>query len=264
VFSAATMATGFNLAAFGGDIDNQAENVYIRIWAKEESSGSGSRDSFGLSHFVLTYNELTGPVRTVRPTGSATLSYAMNDNTTRPAYSGEAADSVRGSFVVAANGSVSYFGGTTDNALVATGWTESGSIDLDADQRYAFDLRLADGVEGTVDEISFTAQRSSTGPSTLYVYSSQNPDSGFTLLGQTPVSVSESFAQFTFSNLALDFEDVCFFRVYGDGATASAGNLRFDDLSINLTVIPEPSTVLAMALGFGLLANELRRRRHSA
>jgi hypothetical protein len=41
--------------SFGAALDNQSENVWIRIVALNASAGSGSRDTFGIDNFQLSY-----------------------------------------------------------------------------------------------------------------------------------------------------------------------------------------------------------------
>jgi hypothetical protein len=44
--------------SFGNALDNQAQNVWIRIVALDTSTGTGSRDTFGIDNFTLTYGSL--------------------------------------------------------------------------------------------------------------------------------------------------------------------------------------------------------------
>ena len=59
VFGATT-----TMISLGQDMDDQAQPVWIRIVALSPTAGSGSRDTFGIDDFVLSY----------RPNGTATLS----------------------------------------------------------------------------------------------------------------------------------------------------------------------------------------------
>jgi hypothetical protein len=49
--------------SFGTALDNQSQNVWIRIAALEATAGAGSRDTFGIDNFRLSY----GPAGTVSP-----------------------------------------------------------------------------------------------------------------------------------------------------------------------------------------------------
>ncbi|MFQ3612335.1 MAG: ExeM/NucH family extracellular endonuclease [Cyanobacteriota bacterium] len=60
-FGSTTLATGSGLNAFGADINNQCDPVYIRIVALSASTGSGSRDSFGIDDVELTYSTASPP-----------------------------------------------------------------------------------------------------------------------------------------------------------------------------------------------------------
>ncbi|MEA5570965.1 hypothetical protein [Calothrix sp. UHCC 0171] len=69
-----------NFSNFGTDINNQSNQVQIRISALSASTGSGSRDSFGIDDFQLTYTPVESnsnpPVVTLP--GAATISYVEN------------------------------------------------------------------------------------------------------------------------------------------------------------------------------------------
>jgi hypothetical protein len=47
--------------SFGSSLDNQADSVYIRVAALSPSSGSGSRDSFGIDNVSLTFSAIPEP-----------------------------------------------------------------------------------------------------------------------------------------------------------------------------------------------------------
>ncbi|MEN9222426.1 MAG: hypothetical protein Q6M04_08305, partial [Thermostichus sp. BF3_bins_97] len=61
VFGSTSLATGAGLNAFGSDINNQCEPVYIRVAALSASTGSGSRDSFGIDDVELSYSAAANP-----------------------------------------------------------------------------------------------------------------------------------------------------------------------------------------------------------
>jgi trimeric autotransporter adhesin len=42
--------------SFGAALDNQAQNVWIRVVALDATTGSGSRDTFGIDNFLLNYS----------------------------------------------------------------------------------------------------------------------------------------------------------------------------------------------------------------
>lgn len=46
---------------FGGALDNQTENVWIRVVALNPSTGSGLRDTFGIDNFNLTWTVVPEP-----------------------------------------------------------------------------------------------------------------------------------------------------------------------------------------------------------
>jgi hypothetical protein len=46
---------------FGNALDNQAESVYIRVAALSATTGTGSRDSFGIDNFSMSYTPVPEP-----------------------------------------------------------------------------------------------------------------------------------------------------------------------------------------------------------
>lgn len=73
--------------SFGTALDNQSQPIWIRIVALATSTGSGSRDSFGIDNFSLSYTSFTGtpPTITNQPTnqiaiegGTATFSAGVS------------------------------------------------------------------------------------------------------------------------------------------------------------------------------------------
>lgn len=69
-----------NFSNFGTDINNQSNQVQIRISALSASTGSNSRDSFGIDDFQLTYTPVgsnTNPPVVTLP-GAGTISYSEN------------------------------------------------------------------------------------------------------------------------------------------------------------------------------------------
>lgn len=87
---AGTTATAGNASySFGTGLDNKASAVYIRIVTLSSSSGSGSRDSYGIDDFSLTWNNAASPAITTSVssltafsqnlgTPSATQSYTVS------------------------------------------------------------------------------------------------------------------------------------------------------------------------------------------
>ncbi len=51
-------STTTRVIPFGNALDNLAQNVWIRIVALDSSNGSGSRDTFGIDNFSLSYGSL--------------------------------------------------------------------------------------------------------------------------------------------------------------------------------------------------------------
>ncbi|HEY1490789.1 MAG TPA: hypothetical protein VGF90_07090, partial [Verrucomicrobiae bacterium] len=62
--------------ALGADADNQPNNVWIRIAALSNATGSGSRDTFGIDNFLLSWT--TNNLTVVTPVTPAISAFAMN------------------------------------------------------------------------------------------------------------------------------------------------------------------------------------------
>ncbi|MBW4477453.1 MAG: hypothetical protein KME54_11365 [Tolypothrix brevis GSE-NOS-MK-07-07A] len=78
VFGSSTL----NLSNFGTDINNQSNQVQIRISALSASTGSSNRDSFGIDDFQLTYSSLPVNNPPVVTLPSTAISYTENASAT--------------------------------------------------------------------------------------------------------------------------------------------------------------------------------------
>ena len=147
---------------------------------------------------------------------------------------------------------------TSPSALALVNQTANGNFAV-----FKFDLTsIVDPIE-----ITLAAQRTATGFATQ-TWEWSNDGTTFNLIGQlvsgsTAGSLQDSFVnsgvltlpQFSGLSGAAD----AYVRVTFDGATASAGNNRIDNVQFN--AVPEPSTYALLALsGAGLAAYRLRRR----
>ena len=112
--------------------------------------------------------------------------------------------------------------------------------------------------------LSYDLQRSAGGPKTNSVWLSLDGGATFTSYNQTFLSLASAYGTFTNDLSALtgggvDNNANVQIRFYPYLSNAG-GTLRIDNITIDATVIPEPSTVLLAGAGLvGLLA--LRRRR---
>jgi hypothetical protein len=111
-------------------------------------------------------------------------------------------------------------------------------------------------------DISYATRGTSTGFSTqTWSYSINGTD--FTDFETVTGTTSTTFSLKQFSGpAALDNAATAFLRVTFNGATASNGNNRLDN--ITLTAVPEPSTVVLAAAGVGLAGIAARRRLRKA
>jgi hypothetical protein len=119
--------------------------------------------------------------------------------------------------------------------------------------------------------VSFAAQRSNTGFTTITLRSSANPvTTAFT--DATTFTVPTSFAAFSFSfanNSSLANNPTAAFQIVFSGASGATGTARIDNLLVAGTLlapetsIPEPSTIFLLGTGLaGALALLQQRRRY--
>lgn len=73
-----TFSTTNRTFALGTDADNQPNNVWIRIAALSNATGSGSRDTFGMDNFSLSWT--TNNLTVVTPVTPAVTAFAMNSD----------------------------------------------------------------------------------------------------------------------------------------------------------------------------------------
>jgi hypothetical protein len=79
--------------SFGAALDNQSQNVWIRVVALSASTGAGSRDTFGIDNFTLSYTAASPASLDIHLVETnAVLTW------TNPAFGLQAAPSVPGPF----------------------------------------------------------------------------------------------------------------------------------------------------------------------
>lgn len=121
---------------------------------------------------------------------------------------------------------------------------------------FAMILAPTAGSSYTVTDISFGSRQTSSGPTALALYESND---GFNAdvhsLGTLTVATSGLWVAEDFSGIKISLPDnstSVAFRIYGSGGTsAAAGNWRMDDLAVTVAAAPEPMT-LALAVTGGL------------
>jgi len=157
--------------------------------------------------------------------------------------------------------------GTTVNAQPSV--VSGGSISIQGGTGNANNggyFQFAFSMAGLTDlTVSYATQRTNTG-FTSQTWSWSTDGTTFTDF-ETVTGIPSGFASAGGNPLfsgpaALDNAATAFLRVTFDGATASTGNNRLDN--ITLTAVPEPSTVVLAAAGVGLAGIAARRRLRKA
>ena len=160
-------------------------------------------------------------------------------------------------------GDVANFGGSTTNSL--NGDPAGASLSLQGGADTAGNGTLIElsfsmsGMQGL--DVSYWTRKTGTGfDANRWSYSTDG--SNFTEFGPVINPTSGDLSP-PLSLAALDDIDTAFLRYTLSGATGSSGNNRIDNLVLNATAIPEPSSLALLGLaGVGVVA--LRRRRGSA
>lgn len=160
------------------------------------------------------------------------------------------------------SGSTGYTGASGgNNAAVAA---RTGALSTSTSSYFEFTLAPATGHALSATSLTLGTRSTSTGPSTLTLYSSVD---GFTTaLGSASASTNSTWSSVTltsFSVTAATDTNVTF-RLFGSGGsgTVSGANWRIDDLSLSASAsaIPEPSTY-ALTIGAAALGAAAWQRR---
>ncbi len=101
--------------ALGADADNQPDNVWIRIAALSAATGSGSRDTFGIDNFSLSWT--TNNLTVVTPVAPAVAAFAMNSGSVQIDFTAGTGD-VPSDFLVVSSAEIA--GTYTDAGAVIT------------------------------------------------------------------------------------------------------------------------------------------------
>jgi Ca2+-binding RTX toxin-like protein len=126
-----------NFSTFGTDINNQSNQVQIRISALSASTGTSNRDSFGIDDFQLTYSPAVSSPPVVTLPGAGTISYSENAENLILDINAIVTDSDSPNFI---NGSLTVrftAGGTADDRLgIRNEGTGANPINLDGREIY--------------------------------------------------------------------------------------------------------------------------------
>jgi hypothetical protein len=148
-----------------------------------------------------------------------------------------------------------------NNASVRT--VTSATLNTSTSTYLTFTLTPAAGYQVQATSLTLGSRSTSTGPTTLSLFSSL--DSFATPLASFNVSANSTWTSVTHNSFSVQgaVDTAVTFRLYSavSGTSASA-NWRVDDLSMNVTAVPEPSTYAAIfgSMVLGVAAWKRRQR----
>lgn len=173
--------------------------------------------------------------------------------------SGTAFANSQGSFGYGTATASTTTGGPTAPSVTTAGWSTA------QNNYWSFSLTLNPGLElaNTPDalSLSFTYRASGTGPTTYeWQY---NSGSGWNSIASGAMTANSAWqpAINVAAGALAGLDGTIDFRLYGYGTTASAGTWAVDNVTLNGTVIPEPTTMVMM--GIGLIGIVFARRLRS-
>lgn len=196
---------------------------------------------------------IQGQVLTYSFTGGSTAPTTSHASLAGSVFSGNAGSPASGS------SSPTFTAGTSGGYFSATGWTGSAP----GTNYFQFTITPAEGFAVTLTSLSFGYRASSTGPNAIAFRS--DADGYSTNLVST--SLTRDSTWYDSSSLTLTsttFTTATTFRLYGSGASSTAGTFRVDDVRLNgsvVSAIPEPSTYAVIAGATSLLGAVWWRRR---
>lgn len=145
------------------------------------------------------------------------------------------------------------------------GWTQGGNLStaINNNDYYQFGVTLDPNYEADFTQFTTRLDRSNTGPPTTHLLVSNDNFATFTDLGTNGISATGATETWNFNVTGLT--GTILFRIYGYGATSSAGTMDFENTLVlsgsEPRLIPEPASFALLTLGGALIAV---RRRHKA
>ena len=160
-------------------------------------------------------------------------------------------------FQYVGSGSTNFFSGNGSAwGFSSTSWPTNAVIG----GVYAFSLTLDLGYSLSLSNVTFDNYRSATGPTDCGVQFSTNGGSSWTTIesfnlpaGSTWYTRQADVITFSGATGTVDF------RIYATNASLAAGTFRIDNVTVNGSTIPEPTT--SFLVGLGLLTLLAFRRR---
>ncbi len=176
-------------------------------------------------------------------------------------------DGILSDTVVNGNGDTVYqwiqsFGGSADNAL--GGDVSGGTLSLQGgtdSQNNGGYLQFAFDMTGLMDLVVSYDTRGTSSGFTTHIWSWSTDGASFTDFDTLTDRNVTTFSTLTLDPLnALNNVSTAFLRLRVDGATGTTGNNRFDNVQLNASAIPEPTSGMVLVGLAGLVAINRRRR----
>ena len=272
----------FGTAAFGTALDNQADVVF-RVVALVSSTGAGNRDTTGIDNFQIRTS--------LGPTGAGTLGINEAGGVT---YSGNILNNNLATLTAVAGGTATFSGAVSGsgsitktgagtvilagaNTYVGTTAVNAGGLLVNGDNAGTGLVSVAGGawIGGTGSLAGGLTLASGAGLvfdplSTLDVSGAVTLDSGFgvaSLLTADGSSIDwNSIADGTYTLIGLTTSTFDGIQNFGESNAASIGGVRtayFQNGSLQLVVVPEPSTFALAGLGMAAAGIAAWRRRRA-
>lgn len=147
-----------------------------------------------------------------------------------------------------------------------TDWEETAALSIAAGQFLTFSMTADSGNTFNLASLALDHSRTNSAPRQLGIYASTNVNPTFTLLqtfsngnASTPPALGP--VDLTNKSIAFNGVSTVSFRLVSFDDNTSPGVAQFDNIVVNGTVVPEPSSFALLLGGLGML--QILRRRPS-